>query len=258
MQLFQHLGIAQAHIAACRAADWYGPATVHPDLVALLTLVCPSRMDPRSLVPLTSRLLVVADDQGPAAEPVRQLLTHVPGATSLILRDYTSLMRSDVIADHTAAIGTALWEFLQRIEQRHPIPVVRFPEGEVAGLSYRVRGAPPLVLLPLELAPSQWEPLLTTLSARYGTITLGGVSWARSLSWKSVVAQASWATCAVCWRRCRCSRARASSTSGAALASSPAGWHSRQGEPTVSWGWTSTPIYSARRQPSRGGKDCGR
>jgi hypothetical protein len=105
---------------------------------------------------LTSRLLVVARDQGPAAEPVRQLLAYVPGATSLILRDYTSLMRSDVIADHTAASGTALLEFLQRMEQRHPIPVVRFPDGEVAGLSYRVRGAgPPLVLPPLELAPSQ-------------------------------------------------------------------------------------------------------
>jgi len=184
-QLFQHLGIAQAHIAACRPADWYGPATVHPDLVALLTLVCPSRMDPRSLVPLTSRLLVVAGDQGSAAEPVRQLLAHVPGATSLILRDYTSLMRSDVIADHAAAIGTALLEFLQRMEQRHPIPVVRFPEGEgeVVGLSYRVRRAgPPLVLLPLELVPSQWEPLLPTLSARYGTITLGGATRARSLS----------------------------------------------------------------------------
>ena len=68
MQLFQHLGIAQAYIAACGAADWYGPATFHPDLVTSLILVCPSRMDPRSLIPLTSRLLVVAGDQGPAAE----------------------------------------------------------------------------------------------------------------------------------------------------------------------------------------------
>jgi ubiquinone/menaquinone biosynthesis C-methylase UbiE len=88
-------------------------------------------------------------------------------------------MWSDVIADRTADIGTALLAFLHRMEQRHPSQAVRLPEGEgeVAGISYRIRGAgPPLVLLPLELAPSQWEPLLSTLSARYCTITLGGAA----------------------------------------------------------------------------------
>jgi SAM-dependent methyltransferase len=48
-------------------------------------------------------------------------------------------------------------------------------EGEIAGISYRLRGAgPPLVLLPLDLSPGQWEPLIPALSARYCTITLGG------------------------------------------------------------------------------------
>ncbi len=48
-------------------------------------------------------------------------------------------------------------------------------EGEVAGISYRVRGeGVPLVLLPLDLSPGQWEPLIPALSARYSTITLGG------------------------------------------------------------------------------------
>src|SRR5438045_8431024 len=52
---------------------------------------------------------------------------------------------------------------------------VREEEGEIAGISYRVRGAgPPLVLLPLDLSPGQWEPLIPALSARYCTITLGG------------------------------------------------------------------------------------
>jgi SAM-dependent methyltransferase len=38
-----------------------------------------------------------------------------------------------------------------------------------------VRGAgPPLVLLPLDLSPGQWEPLIPTLSTHYCTITLGG------------------------------------------------------------------------------------
>jgi len=54
---------------------------------------------------------------------------------------------------------------------------VRLPaqEGELDGISYRIQGAgAPLVLLPLGLAASQWEPLLPRLSAQYCTLTLGG------------------------------------------------------------------------------------
>ncbi len=55
-------------------------------------------------------------------------------------------------------------------------------QGEVAGLSYRVSGAgPPLILLPMDYAPSQWEPLLPTLAQHYSTIALGG-------AWLGVVA----------------------------------------------------------------------
>jgi hypothetical protein len=47
--------------------------------------------------------------------------------------------------------------------------------GEVAGITYRVWGSgPPLVLLPLALAASQWDPLLPALTAGYATVALGG------------------------------------------------------------------------------------
>jgi hypothetical protein len=48
------------------------------------------------------------------------------------------------------------------------IAPLREGDGEIAGISYRIRGAgPPLVLLPMFLAPSQWEPLVPRLSERY-------------------------------------------------------------------------------------------
>src|SRR5260370_24878293 len=68
-------------------------------------------------------------------------------------------------------------DFLGRIDQAHPVAAMTLPEqqGEAAGISYRVRGAgPPLVLMPLDLAPSQWEPLIPQLGTCYCTITLGG------------------------------------------------------------------------------------
>jgi len=48
-------------------------------------------------------------------------------------------------------------------------------QGGVAGITYRSEGAgTPLILLPLNLASSQWEPLLSRLSTRCQTVTMGG------------------------------------------------------------------------------------
>jgi ubiquinone/menaquinone biosynthesis C-methylase UbiE len=67
--------------------------------------------------------------------------------------------------------------FLAQADQEQGLGAVSLPAGagEVAGISYHVQGTgPPLLLLPLGLAASQWEPLLPRLNARYCTIRLGG------------------------------------------------------------------------------------
>ena len=58
-----------------------------------------------------------------------------------------------------------------------PLPALALPDGgdEAAGISYRIRGSgPPLVLMPLDLAPAQWGPLIAELVSRYSTITSAG------------------------------------------------------------------------------------
>jgi SAM-dependent methyltransferase len=176
LDLFDILGIEQAHIAAGGPpvlTDWHGLATLHPERVASLTLPSPPILDTAELAGLASRLLVVAGDQGTAAQGATKLLADLPGAASHTLRGYDWQPWSDAIADHGSEIGAAILDFLDR----HPVPAIRFSEGEgeAAGITYRVRGAgPPLVLMPLSLAPSQWDPLISTLSVRYCTISLGG------------------------------------------------------------------------------------
>ena len=176
-QLFHHLGLRQAHIAGRMPRDWTGLATTSPELVASLTLVCPIALDPQTVRHLASRLLVVTGDQGPQAERVRQVVESVAGARLVTLRDYAIFAWTDMVADRTDEIGAAMLQFLARVQP--PAGAQSVPpaaaEGEIAGLSYRLRGAgPPLVLLPLWLSPSQWDPLVPRLSEHYCTITLGG------------------------------------------------------------------------------------
>jgi len=178
LQLLQHLGIECAHFAARGGGDWGGLAARHPDCIASLTLICPRGMDPSTLGPLAPRLLVLAGDQGRPDELVRQVVGNLPEATLITLRDYVSpTIYADVVADRSTDIGAAMLESLARMEQVYGTRTVSLPggEGEVAGISYRISGSgPPLVLLPLGVAPSQWEPLVPRLSERYCTLILGG------------------------------------------------------------------------------------
>ena len=124
-------------------------------------------LDTRTLALLGERLLVVTGDRGPGARRVRAGLPELPQGTAVVLDDYAGLTWSDLAAERGDRIAAAMREFLSR---RDALPLGGLPaqEGEIAGISYRVRGAgAPLVLLPLDLSPGQWEPLIPELAAHY-------------------------------------------------------------------------------------------
>ena len=177
LQVLQHLGMQQAHFAASRPADWRGLVTGHPEVIASLTLVTPSAIDSGVLGTLAPRLLVFNGDRGDSAETLNRSMVSLPDATLVALQDYERSNLADVIADRGDSIGPAMINFLGRMNQGQEASAVSLSEGEgeVAGVSYRVRGSgPPLVLLPIERASSQWESLLPVLAHHYSTIILGG------------------------------------------------------------------------------------
>jgi SAM-dependent methyltransferase len=134
-------------------------------------------MDTSELQALGSRLLVLKGDRGGLAQSVAQMLASLPHAVSYTLRDYECLPWDDLMVDRGAGIGPTMLDFLDRASRDESVASLTLPEqqGEVAGISYHIRGAgPPLMLMPLDLAPSQWEPVLSQLAERYCTITLGG------------------------------------------------------------------------------------
>lgn len=177
LQLLEHLGIERSHVAGAVPSDWRNLAAAHADRLASLSLVCPPGFDPAAVASVASRTLVFHGDQGPIAERVRTAVGRLPEVTLVTLAGYAGLVFSDVAADRGPEVGRALLDFARRMEQKRPTVVRELSPGtgEVAGLSYRVQGAgPPLVLLPLTLAPSQWDPLLPHLGEYFCTITVTG------------------------------------------------------------------------------------
>jgi SAM-dependent methyltransferase len=175
--LLDHLEIPSAHFAGRGSADLRRFMSRYPERIASLTLLCPVVLDPQSLAPLAERLLVVTGDRGPGSGRVRAGLSELPQAAVAVLEDYAGHTWADIATDRGDSIGAAMQAFLARpgLPPVRPATAALDQEGEIAGISFRVRGAgPPLVLLPLDLSPGQWEPLIPALSARYCTITLGG------------------------------------------------------------------------------------
>jgi ubiquinone/menaquinone biosynthesis C-methylase UbiE len=178
LQLLQHLGIDQAHIAGRTPGDWTGLATAYPGVFSSFTLVGPGGFAPHTVSSLASRLLVFTGDQEASAERVRRIVENLPDARLVTLRDYALVGWTDMVAERTDEIGSAMLRFLAQHSPPAEAKTVSPADerGEIAGISYHMRGAgPPLVLLPLFLAPSQWEPLVPMLSQHYCVITLGGV-----------------------------------------------------------------------------------
>jgi SAM-dependent methyltransferase len=174
--LLSHLGFREAHFAGWLARDWLGVVTTAPDIVTSLTVVGSAPVEPDLLGGLASRLLVVNGDRGPIADRWRAITGKLPQARIVHLSDYALFPWTDVVAERTDDVGAAMIELLDKTDTRRAdAPSLPASSGEVAGMTYRILGnGPALVLMPLFFAPSQWEPLLPRLAERYTTIVLGG------------------------------------------------------------------------------------
>lgn len=174
IELLKHLSLERAHFAACMPRDWEGLAAAHAEMIASLTLICPMGIDVNALQSHSIPLLCVSGDRGRPAKEAERELAKLPRARALVLRDYFSPPWADPILDRRDEIGSAIIEFISQSGAAAAPPIAE-RNGEIAEITYRIRGAgAPLILLPLALSPSQWQPLIEQLSRHCCTITLGG------------------------------------------------------------------------------------
>ena len=128
--LFQHLGIERAHIAASIAGDLHELLQTWGDSIASLTLVSPHGFGHDVLSPFESRLLLVTGEHGAIAEQVFHNMAKLPTATHVALQDYHGAIWSDIAAEHTNEVTSALGAFLENLDQQRSPAKVRLPEGQ--------------------------------------------------------------------------------------------------------------------------------
>lgn len=171
--LLDHLGVKKAHVATQIPADLAGLATEHAERLGGIVLCAPVRLDPSPFAAVADRMLLISAEYGPTFDVCLRAAERLPGAQRYVLDSYEALGWSDVAADRGAEISATMTGFLGQLGADVPRPPAS--EGSHAGISYRIEGhGPALLLLPFFLAPSQWAPVIPQLAQHFTVVTLGG------------------------------------------------------------------------------------
>jgi SAM-dependent methyltransferase len=179
ISLMDHLGLGAAYFGTPIPRDISGLAEEHPERLAGIVLCVPSRLDPAPFDGIADRVLMIAGERGPAADSTARAAARLPAAKRFVLSGYEAPGGwTDAVADRADEISEQMVGFLDRLAangRRPGTPRAPRAEGDHAGISYRVEGSgPALILLPFFLAPSQWNPAIPLLAERFSVVTLGG------------------------------------------------------------------------------------
>ncbi len=171
--VLDHLGIRRAHLATQLAGDVAGLVASHSSRLGGVALVAPTRIDPAPFTGLADRLLYIRPEAGMLARTAASALPLLPDAKIATLQGYAAEGWTDLGADR-ADIADLLAAHAGGIGS---VDMGAGPDqsGEVADIRYQATGAGPVLLLtPMALAPSQWQPLLPALAQRFRVIALAG------------------------------------------------------------------------------------
>ncbi len=173
LSLWDHLGLASAHVATQVPGDVAGFAQAHPDRLAGVALCVPVRLDPSGFTRVAERVLLVAGAFGLTNGVTARAAERLPGCLRVVLDGYDAPGWADVVADRTVELTDHLRAFLGGRGASTPNAPTR--TGSHAGISYRIQGqGPALVLFPFFLAPSQWDPGIDALARHFTVVVLGG------------------------------------------------------------------------------------
>jgi SAM-dependent methyltransferase len=175
-RLLNHLGIMRTHMAlgpfSEQAIDF---AVFEPERIASLTFILsPRRLGRAALADGVPVLCIAGQPMQPAMIRNLEAINAISGSMVVELPgSYDAQPWSDVVRDHTDLIVASLLKRTQSAD----IPPVNLKEGSgtVEGVSYHIEGAgPPLLLFPINIAPTQWDAAIPRLKEHFTCIRLGG------------------------------------------------------------------------------------
>ena len=125
--LLDQLGLESVHVAACMSGDWGEFVSTSQDRIRSLIVVAPhlNKGIPDRLETFAPPALVITGDQGAPAQRARDLVGRFRQGTLHELRDYSSPIWADTIADHLPEVAESICSFLERVDRDDRCPLHR-------------------------------------------------------------------------------------------------------------------------------------
>jgi SAM-dependent methyltransferase len=175
--VMEQLGVTAVHIGSSQPTELAEFMNGGPDAISSMTLLNASRFPLDVLEPLQSRLLIYSGDTGFAGDAMQQAKPSLAEAEIVEFADYPAAAWTDIAADHADRISESLAEFLARKDSARPATRLSGParRGEAGGIMFDVTGEGPAVMLfPVLLSPSQWNPVVDRLAKDFAVIRVSG------------------------------------------------------------------------------------
>ena len=166
-------GIQRAHVATQVSGDIAALVAGYPDRLAGVALVAPARVDPSKFRALADKLLYIAPEGGTLSKTAARTVPQLPEAQIKPLAGYSAESWDDLATDRPDIVDL-LFSHMSTISSADTGSGAEIT-GEAAGIRYRCLGSgPTLVLTPMALSPSQWEPILPALAEKFRVVALSG------------------------------------------------------------------------------------
>src|SRR4051812_47348081 len=120
LALWDHLGIAAAHVATQMPGDIAGLAVGFGARLGGIVLCAPTRLDPASFQAMPDRVLMICGDRGLTAEVTARAEARLAGSRRMTLADYDAPGWADVVADRTDDIAGEMVGFLASLKADVP------------------------------------------------------------------------------------------------------------------------------------------
>ena len=99
-QLFEHLGISEAFIAAPFPSDIENFCDKYPEKISAICLVAPNEVNNYAFKNYRKKMMVIKSDRGPTHLAASSLKNDLPCIRTFEIKDYEILPWTDISIDH--------------------------------------------------------------------------------------------------------------------------------------------------------------
>ena len=176
-QLFEHLNIFHAYIAAPFPSDIENFCNNHHEKISGISFIAPNEINNSAFKNSGKKIMIISSDTGATHSAALSLKNEISDIRTFEIKNYEILPWTDLAIDHPTELVENISTYFSELPCKDTNPSTPTMHGKINDIHYTVQGSgPPLILLPFTLSAAQWEPVIPELAKNFTVIVASGPS----------------------------------------------------------------------------------